>query len=111
MKAKKFLVILELNNVLLYLNDPSKAKVDLSTNHVKVNYQNTYKGLQMSIRGGRMELLNHLFIHLRRDIDVAVWSQFNNEYTNDLCHQYFTRYYRDLLFIMATNRALYGQQS
>ena len=28
--------------------------------------------------------------------------------TNDLCHKYFTRYYRSLLFILATNRGLYG---
>lgn len=45
---------------------------------------------------------------MKADVDVAVWSNLNNEYTNDLCHKYFTRYYRDLLFIMATNRGLYG---
>lgn len=45
---------------------------------------------------------------MKDDIDVAVWSNFNNEFTNHLCHKHFTRYYRDLLFIMATNRVLYG---
>jgi|JI6StandDraft_1071083.scaffolds.fasta_scaffold324736_1 hypothetical protein len=45
---------------------------------------------------------------MKQDIDVAVWSDLGNEFTNDLCHKYFTRYYRDLLFILATNRGLYG---
>lgn len=46
---------------------------------------------------------------MKKDIDVAVWSNLNNDFTNDLCRKYFTRYYRDLLFILATNRALYGE--
>jgi hypothetical protein len=46
---------------------------------------------------------------MKADVDVAVWSNLNNDFTNDLCHKYFTRYYRDLLFIMATNRGLYGE--
>ena len=110
MQAKKFLVILEISNVLFYLNNPRKSTVDLSTKHVEVKYHDEYKSLQMSIRNGRMELLNHLFNQLRSDIDVAVWSHLGNQFTNDLCHKYFTRYYRDLLFIMPTNRSLYGQQ-
>lgn len=45
---------------------------------------------------------------MKQDIDVAVWSDLGNNFTNELCHKYFTRYYRDLLFILATNRGLYG---
>ena len=41
---------------------------------------------------------------------MAVWSNLGNDFTNDLCHKYFTRYYRSLLFILATNRSLYGDQ-
>jgi hypothetical protein len=60
------------------------------------------------VRKGKAELLNHLFITLKQDLDIAVWSNLSNEFTNDLCHKHFTRYYRDLLFVLATNRPLYG---
>ena len=96
--------------MLFYLNNPRQPAPDLSTRHVPVTYHDTYNGLQLSLRRGKAEFLNHLFIHMRQDYDVAVWSQLNNDFTNDLCHKYFTRYYRDLLFIMGTNRALYGDQ-
>jgi len=106
--AKKFLVILELNNVLLYLNDPKAKVIGDPANRIKVPYQDQYKNLSLSYRRGKPEFLNHLFINMKQDVDVAVWSDFNAEFTNDLCHRYFTRYFRELFFILATNRALYG---
>lgn len=41
---------------------------------------------------------------------MAVWSSLSHETTGELTHKYFTRYFRDLLFVMATNRKLYGDQ-
>lgn len=108
--AKKFLVIMEINNLMFHLNNPRSKTVGHTLLTTAVTYSDIYKHLQVSNRKGKSELLNHLFISLKDDIDVAVWSNLNNEYTNDLCHKYFTRYYRDLLFILATNRALYGDQ-
>jgi hypothetical protein len=107
--GKKFLVILEINNILFYLNNP-RAATDLAQQHVPVQYSDSYRELSVSVRKGKAELLNHLFITLKRDVDVAVWSNLANDFTNDLCHKHFTRYYRDLLFILATNRPLYGDQ-
>lgn len=106
--AKKFLVIMEINNLMFHLNNPRCKAVDHGLAKTAVDYSDSYKQLRVSNRKGKSELLNHLFISLKPDIDVAVWSNLSNEYTNDLCHKYFTRYYRDLLFILATNRALYG---
>lgn len=106
--TKKFLLILEMNNVLLYMNDPKFKIVDSPINRIPVTYHDTYKNLQVSHRRGKAEFLNDLFINMRTDIDVAVWSNLDSEFTNDLCHRYFTRYYRDLLFVLATNRQLYG---
>lgn len=108
--AKKFLVIMEINNIIFHLNNPRSRTVDHSLTKTAVDYSDSYRHLQVSNRKGKSELLNHLFLSLRQDIDVAVWSNLNNDYTNELCHKYFTRYYRDLLFILATNRALYGDQ-
>jgi hypothetical protein len=107
-KAKTFLVILEMNNVLFYLNNPRLKKVDSHVNQLPVSYQDKYNNLDISYRKGKNEFLNHLFLSLKDDVDVAVWSHLSNDFTNDLCHKYFTRYYRNLLFIMATNRGLYG---
>lgn len=108
--AKKFLVIMEINNLMFHLNNPRAQTVDHALLKTPVQYDDSYRHLQVSSRKGKSELLNHLFINLRADIDVAVWSSLSNEYTSDLCHKYFTRYYRDLLFVLATNRALYGDQ-
>jgi hypothetical protein len=105
--GKKFLVIMEINNILFYINNP-KASTNFNIQHIPVKYSDTYNQLEISNRKGKTELLNHLFINLKKDVDVAVWSNLSNEFTNDLCHKHFTRYYRDLLFILATNRGLYG---
>lgn len=107
-RGKKFLVIMEINNILFYLNTP-KAPTSPNLQHIPIQYNDSYRDLSVSVRKGKAELLNHLFITMRQDLDIAVWSSLSNEFTNDLCHKHFTRYYRDLLFILATNRPLYGE--
>ena len=107
-KAKNFLVILEINNLLFHLNNPRFKKFDSHVNRIPINYQDKYNNIDISYRKGKNQFLTNLFINLKDDIDVAVWSNLGNDLTNDLCHKYFTRYYRNLLFILATNRGLYG---
>lgn len=51
--AKKFLVILELNNVLLYLNDPKAKILGDPSNRIQVPYHDQYKNLSLSYRRGK----------------------------------------------------------
>jgi hypothetical protein len=51
--AKKFLVILELNNVLLYLNDPKSKIIGNPANRIQVPYHDQYKNLSLSYRRGK----------------------------------------------------------
>jgi len=107
-KSKTFLLILEINNLLFHLNNPRHKIIGAASNRHQVNYTDTYKNLDIAYRSGKNEFLSNLFINLKEDVEVAVWSNLGNDFTNELCHKYFTRYYRNLLFILATNRSLYG---
>lgn len=42
-------------------------------------------------------------------MDFAVWSNLDQELTQLVAQRYFGRFYRQLLFIIATNRGLYPQ--
>lgn len=53
MKAKTFLVILELNNVLFYLNNPKISHLNSYIKQVPVTYHDNYNNLQLSYRKGK----------------------------------------------------------
>lgn len=53
-KPKTFLVILELNNVLFYLNNPRIRAVDSHVNRIQVNYHDNYRNLDVSYRRSKM---------------------------------------------------------
>jgi hypothetical protein len=54
MKTKTFLVILELNNVLFYLNNPRIKAVNSHVSQVPVTYDDNYNNLQISYRKGKI---------------------------------------------------------
>ena len=76
------------------------------TYHDKIN--NNY---EMAYRNGKQELLESFF-HVQRDkIDVGVWTNLDSQIGEIACQKYFGRYYRDLLFVLPTNRALYSNNN
>lgn len=58
-------------------------------------------------RNGKPEFLEYLFNIDKSKIDVGVWSSLDSNLTQTLSQKYFGRYYRDLLFVLPTNRGLY----
>jgi hypothetical protein len=51
--------------------------------------------------------MNYLFGLAKKDIDVAIWSNLESKLLENLCQKYFARFYRELFFILGTNRLLY----
>ena len=52
-KAKNFLVILEINNLLFHLNNPRFKKFDSHVNRIPINYQDKYNNIDISYRKGK----------------------------------------------------------
>ena len=44
----------------------------------------------------------------KEHVDVGVWSSLDSNLTQTVSQKYFGRYYRDLLFVLSTNRGLYA---
>ena len=64
-KAKTFLVVLEINNLLFYLNNPRSKAIDPHVSRIPVTYHDTYDNMKVSYRSGKAELLYDLFVQLK----------------------------------------------
>lgn len=51
--AKKFLVVLEINNVMFYLNNPKSKLTSFNHKHVPVDYNDSYNNYDISVRKGK----------------------------------------------------------
>ncbi len=51
--GKKFLVIMEINNILFYLNNPKTKVVNHALQQVPIKYNDSYKHLEVSVRKGK----------------------------------------------------------
>ena len=98
-----------MNETLLYIkNDRSKIK-DFGLDSLNLQFDTKVDNYSVLFRRGKGELLDYLFSIDKDKIDVAVWTSFDNKMTEALCKKYFGRFFRDLLFVLPTNRALYAK--
>ena len=80
---------------------------DFSTDSYKIKYDVETDNYGLLFRNGRPEFLEFLFNAEKEKVDVGVWSSLDSNLTQLVSQKYFGRYYRDLLFILSTNRGLY----
>lgn len=106
-KAKKLLLILELNETMLFIkNERTKVK-DFRLDSLNLKFDDKIDHYNLMFRKGKNEFLEYAFGTDRNHVDVAVWTDLDKEMAQPVCQKFFGRHSRDLLFVLPTNRELY----
>ncbi|EAR95992.1 hypothetical protein TTHERM_00125580 (macronuclear) [Tetrahymena thermophila SB210] len=105
---KKVLITFDLNKTLLYAYKKSKVQ-HFNDLRLLENIQpsDQVEGYNLYFRNGRPELLNYLFMENSDLYQVGVWSSLDADFTGHFAKSFFGRYYRNLAFVIATNRVEY----
>ena len=89
-------------------NERSKTK-DFGIDLLNLKYDTTINNYNVLFRKGKVELMEYLFSVDKDKFDVGVWTSMDGQLAETMCKKYFGRYFRDLLFVLPTNRALYAK--
>ena len=81
---------------------------DFAVDQLDLKFDIKIGNYSVLFRKGKPELLDYFFQIDKDKIDVAVWTSFDQSLAEPICQKYFGRFFRDLLFVMPTNRALYA---
>jgi len=81
-QPKKLLLVFELSNTLLHIrNVKSRSFTPISTKPITFHDSIIDDHYKISYRKGREEFLDYFFREEAKNIDVAVWSNLNHEFT------------------------------
>ena len=108
-KAKKLLLIMQLNQTLLFIHNQKSQVKDLALPTLNIKYHDHFEHYDLLYRRGKGQFLQYIFTVENKNIDFAIWSNLDQNLTQLVAQRYFGRFQRQLLFIIATNRGLYPQ--